>query len=69
MERGTVFRFDNQRGFGWIDAQGRAERIFVHFSAIKCDGFKSLAPGDEVVFGIEVGPKGPRATDVVKVAY
>jgi len=52
--------------FGFIQREDEDD-VFVHFSAIAADGFKSLAEGDKVTFGIEPGAKGPAATNVVRV--
>ena len=60
--------FNDSRGFGFIEqAEGFGDDIFVHFSAIQGDGFKSLDEGDPVTFEITDGPKGPQATDVRKI--
>jgi CspA family cold shock protein len=66
MSSGSVKWFNESKGFGFITAEDGKE-VFVHFSAISGDGFKTLAEGDQVSFDIEQGPKGPRAVNVVKV--
>ncbi len=66
MIQGTVKWFNEAKGFGFI-AQESGEDVFVHFSAIKGDGFKSLADGDRVEFNVTKGPKGLSAANVRKV--
>ncbi len=68
MERltGTVKWFNDAKGFGFIGYEGGND-VFVHFSAIESDGFKSLAEGDQVEFEIVEGQKGPQAANVRKV--
>lgn len=65
MQTGTVKWFNDTKGYGFITADNGTE-VFVHFSAIQAEGFKSLAEGDSVSFEIEDGPKGARAINVVK---
>jgi CspA family cold shock protein len=64
MARGRVKWFNEKKGFGFI-SRDDGNDVFVHFSAIKRDGFKSLNEGDEVEFEVSQGPKGPQATNVV----
>ncbi len=67
MAKGRVKWFNEKKGFGFI-SRDDGNDVFVHFSAIKRDGFKSLYEGDEVEFEVSQGPKGPHATDVVVVS-
>lgn len=66
MAQGTVKWFNEAKGFGFIQQEGGPD-VFVHFSAIQMEGFKTLAEGDVVRFELEQGPRGPAATNVVKV--
>jgi len=66
MASGRVKWFNDAKGYGFIEQEG-GEDVFVHFSAIKADGFKSLAEGQEVEFEVVQGPKGLQAANVVKV--
>jgi cold shock protein len=62
---GTVKWFNDAKGFGFI-TQESGEDVFVHFSAVVAQGFKSLAEGDQVEFEVTRGPKGLQATNVRK---
>lgn len=66
MEHGTVKWFNNEKGFGFI-TNDQGEDIFVHFSAIQTEGYKSLEEGQEVSFIIVEGARGPQAAEVVKL--
>nr|WP_320050997.1 cold-shock protein [uncultured Desulfuromonas sp.] len=65
MAEGTVKWFNDAKGFGFIE-QDNGPDVFVHFSEIKAEGFKSLAEGERVTFEITDGQKGPQAANVVK---
>jgi CspA family cold shock protein len=65
MPNGTVKWFSDSKGFGFI-APDNGDDVFVHFTAIEGDGYKTLAEGDQVSFEIVQGPKGPQASNVVK---
>ena len=64
MANGTVKWFNDSKGFGFIEQEDGSD-VFVHFSEIKSDGFKSLREGERVTFDIEQGQKGPAATNVI----
>ncbi len=66
MARGKVKWFSNQKGYGFITSENGKD-VFVHFSAIKGDGYKSLEEGMEVEFEVVQGPKGEQATNVMRV--
>ena len=66
MSQGTVKWFNEAKGFGFI-SQENGNDVFVHFSSIQGDGFKTLVEGDRVEFEVTQGPKGPAAKDVRKI--
>ena len=65
MPDGRLKWFNESKGYGFIE-QGEGEDVFVHFSSIQGDGFRTLVEGEEVVFEIVQGPKGFQAANVVK---
>jgi len=66
MAEGTVKWFNDSKGFGFISQEG-GQDVFVHYTAIESDGFRSLAEGDRVQFDITDGQKGPQAANVRKI--
>ncbi len=67
MARGTVKWFNEAKGFGFITQADGGDDVFVHFSAIQGDGFKTLAEGEALEFDVARGPKGLQAANVRKV--
>ncbi|UCZ55033.1 cold-shock protein [Bacillus shivajii] len=65
MQQGTVKWFNAEKGFGFIEVEG-GDDVFVHFSAIQGEGFKTLDEGQTVNFDVEQGQRGPQATNVNK---
>ncbi|EEW54126.1 cold-shock protein [Limosilactobacillus antri] len=65
MEQGTVKWFNNDKGYGFISRES-GDDVFVHFSAIQGEGFKSLDEGQKVTFDVEEGDRGLQAVNVVK---
>ena len=65
MEQGTVKWFNADKGFGFIERES-GDDVFVHFSAIQSEGFKSLEEGQAVTSSVEEGNRGPQATNVNK---
>jgi CspA family cold shock protein len=66
MQQGTVKWFNAEKGFGFISVEGGND-VFVHFSAIQGDGFKTLDEGQRVEFNVVQGTRGPQAENVVKL--
>ncbi|WP_202079945.1 cold-shock protein [Caldalkalibacillus salinus] len=66
MQTGTVKWFNAEKGFGFIEQEGGSD-VFVHFSAINGEGFKTLEEGQRVEFSIVEGNRGPQAENVVKL--
>ncbi len=66
MAQGTVKWFNDSKGYGFIQMEG-GDDVFVHYSAIQAQGFKSLSEGDRVEFEVTKGPKGLQASNVRKV--
>ncbi|NRD77996.1 cold-shock protein [Bacillus sp. BRMEA1] len=65
MENGKVKWFNSEKGFGFIEREG-GDDVFVHFSAIQGEGYKSLEEGQQVTFDVEQGQRGPQASNVRK---
>ncbi|MBS4211725.1 MULTISPECIES: cold-shock protein [Neobacillus] len=65
MENGKVKWFNSEKGFGFIEREG-GDDVFVHFSAIQGEGFKTLEEGQAVTFDVEQGQRGPQAANVRK---
>ena len=66
MNKGTVKWFNNQKGYGFISDEAGND-VFVHYSGVNMEGFKSLEEGQEVEFEVTEGAKGPQAVNVVKL--
>ncbi|ABR47501.1 putative cold-shock DNA-binding domain protein [Alkaliphilus metalliredigens QYMF] len=66
MKTGTVKWFNSEKGFGFIEVEG-GDDVFVHFSAITGDGFKTLEEGQKVEFNVVEGNRGPQAENVAKL--
>lgn len=68
VQRGRVKWFNAERGFGFIEQEDGPD-VFVHYSAIQEEGFKSLEEGEEVEFEVVMGDRGPQAANVVKLQF
>ena len=68
MARGTVKWFSDQKGYGFITPEGGKKDVFVHYSAVKGDGFRTLQEGETVDFEVTNGPKGEQAQNVVRAS-
>ncbi|MDF0479494.1 cold-shock protein [Vagococcus sp. PNs007] len=66
MEKGSVKWFNAEKGFGFIERENEGGDVFVHFSAIQDEGFKTLEEGQAVTFDVETSDRGPQATNVTK---
>jgi len=67
-EKGKVKWFSNVKGFGFLEKEGGEQDIFVHYSAIQSDGYKTLKSEEEVTFDIVQGERGPQAQNVIRVS-
>jgi CspA family cold shock protein len=67
LPEGRVKWFNESKGFGFIEPDGSGQDVFVHYSSISENGFRSLKEGDRVKFEVSQGNKGPQATNVVKI--
>ena len=67
MATGTVKWFNAEKGFGFIAQEGGGPDVFVHYSAINANGFRSLEENQQVSFDVTQGPKGPQASNVRKI--
>ncbi|AJD91246.1 cold-shock protein [Jeotgalibacillus malaysiensis] len=65
MHNGKVKWFNNEKGYGFLEVEG-GDDVFVHFTAVQGDGYKSLEEGQEVSFEIVEGNRGPQAANVIK---
>lgn len=65
-EKGKVKWFSNVKGFGFLEKEGGNKDIFVHYSSIQSDGYRTLDEGEDVTFDIVEGDRGPQATNVIR---
>ena len=68
MATGTVKWFNDEKGFGFITQDGGGADVFVHFSAVQGDGYRSLSENDKVQFDVTQGPKGAQASNVQRIS-
>ncbi len=66
MKQGTIKWFNNQKGYGFIEVEGEND-VFVHYSAIQKEGFKTLEEGQRVEFEVIEGNRGPQAANVIEI--
>ncbi len=67
MPKGKVKWFNDTKGYGFIQIEGQDRDIFVHYSSVKAEGFRTLSEGEEVEFELVEGPKGLKAENVVRL--
>jgi len=67
MPKGKVKWFNDTKGYGFIQLEGQDKDIFVHYSSVKAEGFRTLSEGEEVEFELVEGPKGLKAENVVRL--
>ncbi len=67
MATGTVKWFNDQKGFGFLRPDEGGKDVFVHHTAIRMEGFRTLKEGERVEYEVEAGPKGPQAARVVRI--
>ena len=65
-EKGKVKWFSNVKGFGFVEKEGGDRDIFIHYSAIQSDGYKTLDQGEEVSFDVVDGERGPQAVNLIR---